>query len=147
MKDFFKIVIGTFPSELKENTMNFIDFLNDNLMHFERIFGYWKNQHYYCVKYKNECVCYILFNGTDDEKEFVPLTIWSDDSGSEWYKDRKLNENMEKIAVRHIDYCVHCGSCSGGKSKIIFGKKYENVCRTTFRFINPSLSDFEVIKE
>ena len=146
-KSVLRIVNDTFPLDLKENTLDFISYLNSNLLTFERLLGYWKNQHYYSVKYKNESVCYILLNGTGDEQQFAPLTIWSDDSGSNWYKNYPLSIDLKELAWDNVDYCVHCGSCAGGTQKTIFGKEFENVCRTTFRFTNPSKEEFTVIKE
>ena len=146
-ENILQIVNDTFPLGLKENTLNFISYLNSNSLTFERLLGYWENQHYYLVKYKNESVCYILVNGSGDEKQFAPLTIWSDDSGSNWYENYPLSNDLKKIAWDNVDYCVHCGSCAGGTQKTIFGKQFENVCRTTFRFTNPSTEEFTVIKE
>lgn len=35
----------------------------------------------------------------------------------------------------------------GGTRKQIFGKKYDNVCRTTFRFINPNCDELKCLKK
>lgn len=137
----------TFPCYLKENTLDFLSFLNRNSMCFERILGYWKNQFYWIIKHNNECVCYILLNGIGDEKQFAPLTIWSDDSNSNWYEDYQLSNEMKNCAWENVDYCVHCGSCGGGTRKIIFGKAFTNVCTTAMRFTNPNQQTFAVIKE
>lgn len=142
-----KTVNDSFPLELKESTLDFISYLNSNSLTFERLSGYWKNQYYYLITYKNESVYYILLNGTGDEQQFAPLTIWSDDSNSNWYENYLLNSDLKKIAWDNVDYCVHCGSCAGGTQKIIFGKQFENVCRTTFRFTNPNTEEFTLIKE
>ena len=146
-ENILQIVNDTFPLGLKENTLNFISYLNSNSLTFERLLGYWENQHYYSVKYKNESVCYILVNGSGDEQQFAPLTIWSDDSGSNWYENYPLSNDLKKIAWDNVDYCGHCGSCAGGTQKTIFGKPFENVCRITFRFTNPNTEEFTVIKE
>lgn len=123
--------------KIKEIGSELVTFLRFNGMEFERGKGYWENQLYWYVKYKNEIVCYILVNGSGDEKEFAPLTIWSDDSGSKWYENDTLSEKLREIAWNYVDVCVQCGACAGGKSKIVFGKQFENICRTTMRFINP----------
>lgn len=146
-KSVLKIVNDTFPLDLKENTLDFISYLNYNSLTFERLLGYWKNQHYYSVKYKNESVCYVLLNGTGDEKQFAPITIWSDDSGSNWYEHYPLSNDLKKISLDNVDYCVHCGSCTGGTQKIIFGEQFVNVCRTTFKFTNPNQKEFELIEK
>ena len=142
-----ELVRDTFPMDLKGNTLDFLSFLRSNQMVFERIFGYWKNQFYWAVKYNKEYVCYILLNGIGDEAQFAPLTIWTDDSGSVWYENYPLSDNLKCCAWDNVDCCAHCGSCAGGVQKIIFGREFNNVCRTTMRFTNPSQQEFNLIKE
>ena len=101
-----KIVCETFPHDLKEKALYFVSYLNSNSLTFERLLGYWKSQCYYSVKYENESVCYILLNGTGDEQQFAPLTIWSDDSGSNWYEHYPLSDDLKKTAWDNVDYCV-----------------------------------------
>ncbi len=133
--------------ELKNTVLEFFEFLKDNGMLFEKAGGYWENQQYFYVKYKNEFVCYILVNGSGDEEKFYPFTIWTDDSNSDWYSNSYLPEDLKSIAVSHIDICEKCGACKGGTNKQIFGSQYSNVCRTTFRFINPNIDELECLKE
>ena len=77
-------------------------------------------------------------NSSGAEEQFAPLTIWSDDSNANWFEDFSLDEHMKEIAWMNVDICKNCDCCSGGTSKIIFGKEFYNVCRTTFKFINPN---------
>ena len=49
-------------------------------------------------------------------------------------------------AIRHIDYCGHCGSCGGGKQRRIFCREFENVCGTTFRIDNPGADDLPFLE-
>ncbi len=134
-------------NESDKIAIDLLDFLIDNDMTFERAGGYWKKQSYWYVKYNNKFVCYILFNGTGDEEKFSPLTVWTDDSGIAWYSECDLEDNIKNIAARHIDICENCGACMGGTRKQIFGKKYDNVCRTTFRFINPNCDELKCLKK
>ncbi|MGN0523527.1 MAG: YdcF family protein [Eubacterium sp.] len=134
-------------NQLDKTAIDLLSFLIDNNMTFERAGGYWENQSYWYVKYNNEFVCYILFNGTGDEEKFSPLTVWTDDSNSNWYSECELEFSIKSIAVRHIDICEKCGACKGGITKKIFGKEYNNVCRTTFRFINPHFDELKCLKE
>ncbi|MCM1114130.1 MAG: GNAT family N-acetyltransferase [Clostridium sp.] len=136
-----------FDSNIKIIALKFVDYLNNNKMVFEKAVGYWENQQYFYVKYKGRIICYILFNGKDDETEFYPFTIWSDDSNSNWYCNADLDEHTKSIAIKHIDICENCGACSGGTQKQIFGNQYNNVCRTTFRFINPNIDELECLKK
>lgn len=133
--------------ELDKTAIKFLSFLADNGMTFERAGGYWENQSYWYVKYKGEFVCYILFNGTGGEEKFSPLTVWTDDSNSNWYNGCELENNIKSTAIKHIDICEKCGACKGGTDKQIFGTLYSNVCRTTFRFINPDTKELECLKE
>lgn len=133
-------------NQLNQIGIDLLNFLADNDMSLNRLSGYWKNQYYYQVKYKNEVVCYILFNGAGDEEKFSPLTVWTDDSNTDCYKECHLDKNIQKIAVKKIDICEKCGSCAGGKVKNIFGKEYNNVCKTTFRFVNPNNDELNCLK-
>lgn len=126
---------------------DFADFLSANKMSIEKAGGYWENQQYFYVKYRGEFVCYILINGKDDEAKFYPFTVWSDDSNSDWYCNIDLAEHTKSIAIKHIDICEHCGACAGGTKKQIFGNWYDNVCRTTFRFVNPSIDELKCLKK
>ncbi len=131
----------------KNVALEFTDFLLKNGMMFEKAGGYWDKQSYWYVKYKNEFVCYILVNATGDEEKFYPFAVWTDDTNSDWYSSCNLENNIENNAIKHIDYCENCGACKGGTEKQIFGKKYFNVCRTTFRFINLDDDDIRCIYE
>lgn len=146
-KNISKLIIETFAADYKECALDFISFLNSQSMTFERLYGYWKNQYYYVVEYQDECVFYILINGTGEEAAFAPLTIWTDDSCHNCYEHFSLCEDLKRTAWIHIDNCVHCGSCSGGTAKEIFGRKFNNVCRTSMRFINPDKNELVLIKE
>lgn len=134
-------------SELDKIAIDILNFLIENGMTLERAGGYWENQSYWYVKYNEEFLCYILFNGTGDEEKFSPLTIWTDDSGSAWYSKCDLEDSIKNIAVQHIDICEKCGACKGGTKKQIFSKECNNVCRTTFRFINPDWDELKCLKE
>ena len=90
-------------------------------------------------------MCFILLGGDDGTED--SWTIWSDDSGSDWFADFALDELMTEIAWKHVDICGKCGSCSGGTRKTIFGKELDNVCRTTFRFSNPNAEAVECLEK
>ena len=90
-------------------------------------------------------MCFILLGGDDGTED--SWTIWSDDSGSDWFADFALDELMTEIAWKHVDICGKCGSCSGGTNKTIFGRTFENVCRTVFRLDNPNVEEAECAKK
>ena len=47
----------------------------------------------------------------------------------------------------YVDHCGKCGSCGGGKHKIVFGKHFDNVCGCTFRVDNPTAFDLPFLKK
>ncbi|GHV36295.1 hypothetical protein FACS18949_15540 [Clostridia bacterium] len=112
-------------------------------MSFERGKDYWADKLYWVVNYKGESVCYVLLN----DEAVEPWTIWSDDSGSDWFESYPLDVQTKEIAWEHVDFCGNCGSCDGGTTKTIFGKAFDNVCRTTFRLDNPTAKAVECVKK
>lgn len=124
--------------------LEFAAFLRANKMQFVKDNGYWKNKIYYLVKYRNEYVCFITIKDPDEKDNL--WTVWSDDSKSDWYEIYPVEENLKEIAWKYADFCGNCGSCSGGKRKTIFGKEFDNVCSTTFRFDNPDAEALRFIK-
>lgn len=67
------IIVDVDDNELDKTAIELLNFLIDNGMTFERAGGYWKNQFYWYVRYNNEFVCYILFNGTGDEEKIFAV--------------------------------------------------------------------------
>ena len=90
-----------------------------------------------------------MIDGSGSEEAFAPWTIWSDDSDSNWFEDFPLDDHAKEIAWKNVDICGNCGGCDnpGGSRKTIFGKEFNNVCRTTMRFINPDIEALECVKK
>ena len=134
--------------EDQKNALEFAAYLKASEMQFERGGGYWEGKLYWGISYKDESVCYILI-GSEEKPGPGPWIIWSDDSGSNWFADFPLDEHMKEIAWKNVDMCGNCGGCSnpGGTRKTIFGKEFNNVCRTTMRFTNPDTETLEFIKK
>ena len=136
----------------QKKTLDFVSFLRTNEMEFHRGDGYWANQYYWSVRYMGKDVCYILVNGTGEEKDSAPLAVWSETSDSSdgaWYENNPLDERMRKIAWENVDFCAKCspGSpCYGGVRKTVFGKEFNGVCRCTFRFDNPGDDELECLR-
>lgn len=116
-------------------------------MDFERAGGYWADQFYWTVRYQGEPVCFLLINGTGDEAPMAPLTVWTDDSGSPWYEDGPLTQREKELCWEHVDICGHCGSCAGGTGKKVFGRAFENVCRTAMRFTAPDGEELALVEK
>jgi hypothetical protein len=138
-----EILIG----DAQVNALDFVAYLRANDMQFERGIGYWADKYYWLIKYKDQYVCFLLLNGGEDETEPDGWVIWSDDSGSDWYSASLFDEHTKEIAWEHIDFCANCGSCSGGTRKTIFGREFDDVCRTTFRFNNPNTEAVACMKK
>jgi len=129
--------------DARKNALAFIAFLHNNKMQFERGGGYWKGKLYWCFSYMGESVCYILLlSSTSTVDSTEPWVVWTDDSSSKWFEDYPLDDQSKKTAWDNIDFCGNngeaCGGCTGRTRKAIFGKDFNNVCGTTFRFNNPN---------
>lgn len=123
----------------------FLDFLKANDFQFVRDEAHWKNKIYYCVKYKNECVCFIAIKDPDEPEN--RWTVWSEDIASDYLvEDESVDEFIIQNAWKNIDQCTRCGCCSGGKMKTVFGKKFDKICGCTFRIDNPNVGDFAFMK-
>lgn len=140
----------------KKNALEFAAFLRESKMQFERGSGYWADKRYWMIRCKDEVVCFILINGyrsvrhQDEPEGWIIWSDTSDSSDSQWYENTALDEGVKDVARRNIDYCAKCspGSpCYGGLNKVIFGKGYHNICRTTFRFDNPDSEAVECVKK
>lgn len=133
--------------------LDFVAFLKAQEMQFERGTGYWADKRYWMISYKAEYVCFISVNGFgfvrhQDEPE--GFYIWSDDSGTDWYANAPLDDHTKEIAFKNVDFCGKCSPespCYGGTDKIIFGKEFDKVYRTTFRFDNPNVQVMECVKK
>jgi hypothetical protein len=141
------IIDEVLTMDIHKNAFEFVAYLRAGEMLFERGKGYWEDKFYWMIKYKDEYVCFILINGSEEKNE--PWIIWSDDSDSNWFADFPLDERMKEIAWKNVDICGNCGGCNnpGGTSKTIFKKEFDNVCRTTMRFINPDVEALECLKK
>ncbi len=122
-----------------------IEYLQENNFEFYRDeCDCWKNKIYFWIKYKDECVCFIAIKDPDEPDN--RWTVWSADIESVYLNDNSVDENTKQVAFNNVDECGRCGSCGGGKSKIIFGREFDAVCGCTFRIDNPQLSDLPFIK-
>ena len=137
----------TFPHGEAEGVLHFLADLREAGMDFERAGGYWAEQFYWVVGYQGEPVCFLLLNGTGEEAPMAPFTVWTDDSGSPWYEDGPLTQRERELCWQHADICACCGSCGGGTRKTLFGKEFENVCRTPMRFTRPDGEELALLEK
>jgi hypothetical protein len=134
--------------DTQKNALEFVAYLRKNEMLFEREKGYWEDKFYWGIKYKDNFVCFILI-GSENKTEPNNWTIWSDDSGSNLIGDCQLDEYIKEILWENVDICGNCGGCDkpGGSHKTIFGKEFNNVCRTAMSFTNPDVATLECMKK
>lgn len=130
--------------EAQTTALEFVAFLRSNNIEFYKDnCSCWKDKIYYWLKFKNECVAFIAIKDPDEPKNF--WTVWSDDSKA--FEADIIDDEMKNNAWKHIDFCGHCGSCGGGKRKVVFGKEFPEVCGCTFRIDNPQLKDLPYLKK
>ena len=129
--------------EMKETALNFVEFLRaTGLAFFKDNCDCWKNKIYYWVKFNEECVCFIAIKDPDEPDNL--WTIWSDDSSA--YEDASVSDEIKNVGWQYVDHCGTCGSCSGGKEKVVFGKSFPRVCGCTFRIDNATQEDLPFLK-
>lgn len=133
-------------SEEQKTALEFVRFLRDNhLAFYKDNCDYWKDKIYYWVKSGDECICFIAINNPEEENNH--WTVWSADMGSEWLDEDFVEGDMKETTWRYVDHCGHCGSCRGGRSKVIFGKEFNDVCGCTFRIDNPGQEELSFLKK
>ncbi len=130
----------------QEVAMEFVGFLKDNNLRFYKDCGsYWKDKIYYWVKREEDCVCFIAIKNPDEECNH--WTVWSADMHSEWFDKEAVSDKVKESAWKYVDHCKSCGSCDGGRRKVIFGKAFDDVCGCTFRIDNPKQEDLFFLKK
>lgn len=132
--------------EEQEVALEFVRFLKENHLGFYKDNGaYWKDKIYYWVKQGDGCVCFIAIKNPDEERNH--WTVWSDDMGSEWLEKDSVGDEVKEVAWRYVAHCGQCGSCGGGRHKVIFGREFDDVCGCTFRIDNPKNDDLLFMKK
>jgi len=58
--------------------------------------------------------------------------------------DAKADEHFKEIVYEHLR---NCGDCGLGRSFTIFGKKFENICKSSLMFDNPVGDALECAKK
>lgn len=130
--------------EAEQTALAFVEYLKaNNLTFYKDNCDCWKDKIYYWVNRGDECVCFIAIKDPDEPQNL--WTVWSDEC--KLYEDYTVDEQIKETAWQYVDHCGNCGSCGGGKSKIIFGKTFDSVCGCTFRIDNPNSSDLPFLKK
>lgn len=130
--------------EAQTTALEFVGFLRRKNIKFYKDNGScWKDKIYYWLQFNEECIAFIAIKDPDEPEN--DWTIWSDDSRA--YEDSSAEEAIKNIAWKYVNHCSNCGSCDGGKHKIVFGKNFDRVCGCTFRIDNPTTSDLPFLKK
>ena len=139
-------IYNELSAEEQNVAIKFVRFLDDNhLTFYKDNCDYWKEKIYYWVKYGDKCVCFISIKNPEEKNNH--WTVWSADMGSEWLEETIAENKVKELAWKYVDHCGHCGSCCGGRRKVIFGKEFEDVCGCTFRIDNPKEEDLQFLKK
>jgi hypothetical protein len=135
----------TLVGDTQRNALDFTAYLKTGGLLFERNRnGFWEDKLYWTVKYKDKTVCQIYINGYE-KGDWV---VWSDDSGSNPFRDYPLDEPAKKVAWENVGLCGNGGCCRDrGTRKVIFGKEFDNVCLTVLRFDNPNTEALDCMKK
>ncbi|MDR2166560.1 MAG: hypothetical protein LBE35_01760 [Clostridiales bacterium] len=117
-----------------KNVRDFLEYLQANEMSFRE--G--------AVYFGDRVVCYM--NIEDESDPFSPWTIWSYGDYSEG-PDAIICERMRQVAWENVNPCATCGAgCDPGNTKVIFGKRFENVCNADMAFYSPEADALECVK-
>ena len=146
MSNIRNYICSKLSSETQSIALNFVSFLEENgVVFYKDNCDLWKDKIYYWCKYNDDCVCFISIKDPDEPQNL--WTVWSDDIKSEWLDNYNVGDKIKKLAWKHIDLCGHCGSCGGGRRKVVFGREFKAVCGCTFRVDNPTVEDLPFLKE
>ncbi len=129
--------------EMKQTALDLVDYLYEQgLTFYKDTSDCWKNKIYYWVKRNEECVCFIAIGDPDEPDNH--WTVWSEDSSA--FQDAEVCDAVKNVGWKYVGHCGRCGSCSGGKEKIIFGKRFARVCGCTFRVDNAVQKELPFLK-
>ena len=130
----------TLSGDILKNALDFAKFLVANGI-------IQADQH--AMHYKDECVCYV-----DTRNESSSWIVWTEGDYSSERETFPIDERTKEIAWANVMRCGNCESveCSPGKTKIIFGKEFANICNAdnvnmTFMFTNPDAETLECMKK
>ena len=129
--------------EARTTALAFIEYLRANeLTFYKDTCDCWKDKIYYWVKLGDKCVCFIAVKDPDEPNNL--WTVWSDDRAA--FGDASVSEEIKNVGWQYVDHCGNCGSCGGGKEKLIFGRIFPRVCGCTFRIDNATQKDLDFLK-
>jgi len=129
-----------FIGDTLKNALDFAEFLRANEMIYDGE---------YEIHYKDKLACYI---NTPNDKEHT-WGVWTVGDYSNEYEGFTIDERTKEIAWANVVFCGNCDGvdCDPGKTEVIFGKEFANVCNGTdnlaMRFVNPDTEAVECVKK
>ena len=129
-----------FIGDTLKNALDFAEFLKANEMVYNGD---------YEIHYKGNLACYI---DTPNDKSQM-WSIWTVGDYSNEYEGFPIEKCTKEIAWANVVKCGNCADCNRdpGKTEVIFGKEFENVCNGTdnlaMRFVNPDAEAVDCAKK
>ena len=129
-----------FTGDTLKNALDFAEFLRANAMVYNGE---------YEIHYKDELACYI---DTPNDKSNM-WSVWTVGDYSSENQGFPIDERTKEIAWANVVHCGNCDDCDRdpGKTEVIFGKEFVNVCNGTdnlaMKFNNPNVEALECAKK
>jgi len=136
MEDAFR---AFFSGDSLENALDFAEFLGANEMVYDGA---------YEIHYKGSLVCYI--DTPNAQQQW--WSIWTAGDCSCEHEAFPIDARTKEIAWANVVKCGNCDGtdCNPGKTEVIFGKTFANVCRgaegLAMRFMNPDAEALACVK-
>ena len=133
---FNKFLVG----DTLKNALDFAECLRENNMTYDGE---------YEIHYKDKLMCYI---DMPNEKSHS-WRVWTVGNYKTEYEEISIDERTKEVAWANVVYCGNCDDCDldPGKTEMIFGKEFTNVCNGTddlaMRFANPNDHELRCIKK
>ena len=131
---------GALNGDVLKSALNFTEFLSVNgIIQADR----------HAMHYMDKCVCYL-----DTRNEHHSWIVWTEGDYSCENENFPMDERTKEIAWANVMKCGNCDGvdCSPGKTKMIFGKEFANICNAdkvnmTFMFTNPGDETLDCVKK
>ena len=134
-------ICAVLPGGLGKNALDFAARLQVPGMRFWPGQGYWAEQRYWMAEYQGEYACFLLTGGQGQEEAVAPLTVWTGDSGTDWFSNARPEPPFREIAWAHVDYCNN----RGGRGRKLFGRGFDRVCVTAMQCHAPAEEDWRCL--
>jgi len=124
-----------------KNALDFIAYMKANGMTTHA-------EHHSAFEYKGEWVCIVCIIPVDG----VPGWVIFDNPLTSKFDDFPVGDDLKEFAWAHVNICTSCGGSSGcgsqpGRTKIIFGKEFKNICTSDVAFWNPDTDALKKIMQ